>query len=152
MHCKRVPVCNNLLQTGTQLQCKCVPICNNLLQIGTQLHYICVPICNNLLQIGTLLQNGTQHSAIFKPALRQYWTNIASMLDKHRKACQVVHMYQQTRDIKPMLVYSWRNVYAACQTVIQHWFNVSCSLGTCSCPANTRRWPNVGLISAIPRI
>ena len=92
------------------------------------------------------------YSAIFKPTLRQYWTNIASMLDKRRKACQVVHMYQQTRDIKPMLVYSWRNVYAAGQTVIQHWFNVSCSLGTCGCPANTRRWPNVGLISAVPRI
>ena len=36
----------------------------------------------------------------------------------------------QTRDVDPILVYCWPNVYDAVPTLNQHWVSVSCLLGT----------------------
>ena len=39
---------------------------------------------------------------------------------------------QQTRDIEAMLGQCWADVVDGGPTLNQHWFNVSCLLGTCS--------------------
>ena len=36
---------------------------------------------------------------------------------------------QRTRDVQPLLVQSWANVFDAGPTLYQHWLNVSCLMG-----------------------
>ena len=96
----------------------------------------------------------------------QHWTNIWCLLHGlpcnsssvwHRRETPDIRaiaaqrytqqLSQQTRDVEPMLFYCWASVRDAGLTLKQHWFDVSCLLGSRS-PTRT----GVVTISAVTAI
>ena len=81
---------------------------------------------------------------------RLIWAMIADgpTLDRNKAS---VKTSPQTRDVDPMLVYSWLDVVDGGPTLGQHWFNVSCLL-VCHVNAQqthafTQCWFNAGPLS-----